>query len=83
RDGDLAAQEGDGVGKTLVKNTDLRDVTRKQIIIKVKKMTAYAKLAAGTVAGVTGEDVNTAAQTAQTAVENNADTPVVTAAKEV
>ncbi|ELK74182.1 pre-toxin domain with VENN motif family protein [Neisseria meningitidis 63041] len=83
QDGAIGAAVGEIVGEALVKNTDFSDMTPEQLDLEVKKITAYAKLAAGTVAGVTGGDVNTAAQTAQNAVENNAVKAVVTAAKVV
>ncbi|MCL5865508.1 S-layer family protein, partial [Neisseria meningitidis] len=83
QDGAIGAVVGEIVGEALVKNTDFSDMTPEQLDLEVKKITAYAKLAAGTVAGVTGGDVNTAAQTAQNAVENNAVKAVVTAAKVV
>ncbi|WP_232727256.1 VENN motif pre-toxin domain-containing protein, partial [Neisseria sp. N95_16] len=83
QDGAIGAAVGEIVGEALVKNTDFSGMTPEQLDLEVKKITAYAKLAAGTVAGVTGGDVNTAAQTAQNAVENNAVKAVVTAAKVV
>ncbi|EGC50535.1 hypothetical protein NMXN1568_1633 [Neisseria meningitidis N1568] len=83
QDGAIGAAVGEIVGEALVKNTDFSDMTPEQLDLEVKKITAYAKFAAGTVAGVTGGDVNTAAQTAQNAVENNAVKAVVTAAKVV
>ncbi|PJO08557.1 hemagglutinin [Neisseria sp. N95_16] len=83
QDGAIGAAVGEIVGEALVKNTDFNGMTPEQLDLEVKKITAYAKLAAGTVAGVTGGDVNTAAQTAQNAVENNAVKVVVTAAKVV
>lgn len=83
QDGAIGAAVGEIVGETLAKNTDFSGMTPEQLDQEVKKITAYAKLAAGTVAGVTGGDANAAAQTAQNAVENNAVKAVVTAAKVV
>lgn len=81
QDGAIGAAVGEIVGEALVKNTDFSNMTPEQLDAEVKKISAYAKLTAGTVVGVVGGDVNTAAQTAQTAVENNAIKAVVIAAK--
>ena len=62
---------GEIVGEALVNNTDFSGMAPEQIAKEKAKIVDYAKLAAGTVVGVTGGDVNAAVQTAQTAVENN------------
>ncbi len=71
QDGAIGAAVGEIVGEALVNNTDFSGMTPEQIAKEKAKIVDYAKLAAGTVVGVTGGDVNAAAQTAQTAVENN------------
>lgn len=71
QDGAIGAAVGEIVGEALVNNTDFRGMTPQQIAKEKAKIVDYAKLAAGTVVGVTGGDVNAAAQTAQTAVEKN------------
>nr|WP_234395958.1 DUF637 domain-containing protein [Neisseria wadsworthii] len=71
QDGAIGAAVGEIVGEALVNNTDFSGMTPEQIAKEKAKIVDYAKLAAGTVVGVTGGDVNAAAQTAQTAIENN------------
>ncbi|UOO83192.1 S-layer family protein [Uruburuella testudinis] len=81
QDGAIGAVVGEIVGEHLTKNTDFSSMTLEQVEQETKKITAYAKLVAGTTAGIAGGNVNVAAQSAQTAVENNAIKAVVTGAK--
>ncbi|HEZ2036804.1 TPA: DUF637 domain-containing protein, partial [Neisseria meningitidis] len=71
QDGAIGAAVGEIVGEALVKNTDFSGMTASEIEKAKAKITAYAKLVAGTASAVVGGDVNTAANAAQIAVENN------------
>ena len=72
QDGAIGAAVGEIVGEALVKNTDFSGMTASEIEKTKAKITAYAKLAAGTVAGVAGGNVDVAANAAETSVKNNA-----------
>ncbi|ELK67642.1 DUF637 domain-containing protein [Neisseria meningitidis] len=71
QDGAIGAAVGEIVGETLVKNTDFSRMSATEIEKAKAKITAYSKLVAGTASAVVGGDVNTAANAAQIAVENN------------
>ncbi|HEZ4143762.1 TPA: DUF637 domain-containing protein [Neisseria meningitidis] len=71
QDGAIGAAVGEIVGEALVKNTDFSRMSATEIEKAKAKITAYSKLVAGTASAVVGGDVNTAANTAQIAVENN------------
>lgn len=71
QDGAIGAAVGEIVGEALVKNTDFSRMSATEIEKAKAKITAYSKLVAGTVSAVVGGDVNTAANAAQIAVENN------------
>ncbi|CWS14962.1 hemagglutinin/hemolysin-like protein [Neisseria meningitidis] len=62
---------GEIVGEALVKNTDFSRMSATEIEKAKAKITAYSKLVAGTASAVVGGDVNTAANAATVAVENN------------
>lgn len=72
QDGAIGAAVGEIVGEALIKNTDFSRMSVAEIEKAKVKITAYSKLVAGTAAAVVGGDVNTAANAAQIAVENNA-----------
>ncbi|HGG9865981.1 TPA: VENN motif pre-toxin domain-containing protein, partial [Neisseria meningitidis] len=67
----IGAAVGEIVGEALVKNTDFSRMSATEIEKSKAKITAYSKLVAGTASAVVGGDVNTAANAAQIAVENN------------
>lgn len=69
QDGAIGAAIGEIVGEALVKNTDFSGMSVAEIEKTKAKITAYAKLAAGTVAGVTGGNVDSAASAAESAVK--------------
>ncbi|HEZ6165372.1 TPA: S-layer family protein [Neisseria meningitidis] len=71
QDGAIGAAVGEIVGEALVKNTDFSRMSATEIEKAKAKITAYSKLVAGTASAVVGGDVNTAANAAQIAVENN------------
>lgn len=71
QDGAIGAAVGEIVGEALVKNTDFSRMSATEIEKSKAKITAYSKLVAGTASAVVGGDVNTAANAAQIAVENN------------
>ncbi|HGK6236958.1 TPA: DUF637 domain-containing protein [Neisseria meningitidis] len=71
QDGAIGAAVGEIVGEALVKNTDFSRMTASEIEKAKAKITAYSKLVAGTASAVVGGDVNTAANAATVAVENN------------
>ena len=71
QDGAIGAAVGEIVGEALVKNTDFSRMSATEIEKAKAKITAYSKLVAGTASAVAGRDVNTAANAAQIAVENN------------
>ncbi|WP_025463005.1 DUF637 domain-containing protein, partial [Neisseria meningitidis] len=71
QDGAIGAAVGEIVGETLVKNTDFSRMSATEIEKAKAKITAYSKLVAGTASAVVGGDVNTAANAATVAVENN------------
>ncbi|HEZ4260541.1 TPA: DUF637 domain-containing protein, partial [Neisseria meningitidis] len=71
QDGAIGAVVGEIVGEALVKNTDFSRMSATEIEKSKAKITAYSKLVAGTASAVVGGDVNTAANAAQIAVENN------------
>ncbi|HEZ0031016.1 TPA: DUF637 domain-containing protein, partial [Neisseria meningitidis] len=71
QDGAIGAAVGEIVGEALVKNTDFSRMSATEIEKAKAKITAYSKLVAGTASAVVGGDVNTAANAATVAVENN------------
>lgn len=71
QDGAIGAAVGEIVGEALVKNTDFSRMSATEIEKSKAKITAYSKLVADTASAVVGGDVNTAANAAQIAVENN------------
>ncbi|MCL5865450.1 DUF637 domain-containing protein, partial [Neisseria meningitidis] len=71
QDGAIGAAVGEIVGEALVKNTDFSGMTASEIEKAKANITAYSKLVAGTASAVVGGDVNTAANAAAVAVENN------------
>ncbi|HEZ6782578.1 TPA: DUF637 domain-containing protein, partial [Neisseria meningitidis] len=71
QDGAIGAAVGEIVGEALVKNTDFSRMSATEIEKSKAKITAYSKLVAGTASAVVGGDVNTAANAATVAVENN------------
>ncbi len=72
QDGAIGAAVGEIVGEALVKNTDFSGMTASEIEKVKANITAYAKLAAGATVGVTGGNVDVAANASETAVKNNA-----------
>lgn len=67
QDGAIGAAVGEIVGEALTNGKNPATLTAKER----EQILAYSKLVAGTVSGVVGGDVNTAANAAQIAVENN------------
>ena len=72
QDGAIGAIVGEIVGEALVKNTDFSGMTASEIEKAKANITAYAKLVAGATVGVTGGNVDVAANASETAVKNNA-----------
>ncbi|MCL5920917.1 DUF637 domain-containing protein [Neisseria meningitidis] len=72
QDGAIGAAVGEIVGEALVKNTDFSRMSATEIEKAKAKITAYAKLVAGATVGVTGGNVDVAANASETAVKNNA-----------
>ncbi|WP_228840155.1 DUF637 domain-containing protein, partial [Neisseria meningitidis] len=72
QDGAIGAVVGEIVGEALVKNTDFSGMTASEIEKAKANITAYAKLVAGATVGVTGGNVDVAANASETAVKNNA-----------
>ncbi|ASK27148.1 hemagglutinin [Neisseria chenwenguii] len=72
QDGAIGAAVGEIVGEALVKNTDFSGMTASEIEKTKAQITAYAKLVAGTTVGITGGNVDVAANAAETSVKNNA-----------
>ncbi|MCG3354118.1 DUF637 domain-containing protein [Neisseria meningitidis] len=72
QDGAIGAAVGEIVGEALVKNTDFSGMTASEIEKAKANITAYAKLVAGATVGVTGGNVDVAANASETAVKNNA-----------
>lgn len=67
QDGAIGAAVGEIVGEALTNGKNPATLTAKER----EQILAYSKLVAGTVSGVVGGDVNTAANAAAVAVENN------------
>lgn len=72
QDGAIGAAVGEIVGEALVKNTDFSRMSATEIEKAKANITAYAKLVAGATVGVTGGNVDVAANASETAVKNNA-----------
>ncbi|HEZ0037079.1 TPA: DUF637 domain-containing protein, partial [Neisseria meningitidis] len=67
QDGAIGAAVGEIVGEALTNGKNPATLTAKER----EQILAYSKLVAGTVSGVVGGDVNTAANAAKVAIENN------------
>nr|AEC12876.1 TpsC3 [Neisseria meningitidis] len=67
QDGAIGAAVGEIVGEALTNGKNPATLTAKER----EQILAYTKLVAGTVSGVVGGDVNTAANAAKVAIENN------------
>ncbi|CWU53232.1 hemagglutinin/hemolysin-related protein TpsA [Neisseria meningitidis] len=67
QDGAIGAAVGEIVGEALTNGKNPDTLTAKER----EQILAYSKLVAGTVSGVVGGDVNTAANAAKVAIENN------------
>ncbi|RJR80812.1 hemagglutinin [Neisseria meningitidis] len=67
QDGAIGAAVGEIVGEALTNGKNSATLTAKER----EQILAYSKLVAGTVSGVVGGDVNTAANAAKVAIENN------------
>ena len=72
QDGAIGAAVGEILGEALLSDTDLGRLNPTERAKIEAKIIAKAKLVAGTVAALSKGDVNTAANAAQIAVENNA-----------
>ena len=72
QDGAIGAAVGEILGEALLSDTDLGRLNPTERAKIEAKIIAKVKLAAGTVAALSKGDVNTAANTAAVAVENNA-----------
>ena len=72
QDGAIGAAVGEILGEVLLSDTDLGRLNPTERAKIEAKIIAKVKLAAGTVAALSKGDVNTAANTAAVAVENNA-----------
>ncbi|MDO5638606.1 MAG: DUF637 domain-containing protein [Neisseria sp.] len=68
QDGAIGAAVGEIVGERLLNGRKVKDLNPKEYA----QIVAYSRLVAGTAAGLTGGDVNVAADAAKVAVENNA-----------
>ena len=72
QDGAIGAAVGEIVGEKLLGGRDLSKLPAAERAAEEAKIIAYSRLVAGTAAGLTGGDVNVAADAAKVAVENNA-----------
>ena len=72
QDGAIGAAVGEIVGEKLLGGRDLSKLPAAERAAEEAKIIAYSSLVAGTAAGLTGGDVNVAADAAKVAVENNA-----------
>jgi large exoprotein involved in heme utilization and adhesion len=71
QDGAIGAAVGEIVGEKLLGGRDLSKLPAAERAAEEAKIIAYSRLVAGTAAGLTGGDVNVAADAAKTAVQNN------------
>jgi hypothetical protein len=71
QDGAIGAAVGEIVGEKLLGGRDLSKLPAAERAAEEAKIIAYSRLVAGTAAGLTGGDVNVAADAAKVAVENN------------
>ncbi|UOO82470.1 DUF637 domain-containing protein [Uruburuella testudinis] len=67
QDGAIGAAVGEIVGEKLLNGRNVKNLNPEEY----KQILAYSRLVAGTAAGLAGGDVNVAANTAKTALENN------------
>ena len=71
QDGAIGAAVGEIVGEKLLGGRDLSKLPAAERAAEEAKIIAYSRLVAGTAAGLTGGDVNVAADAAKVAVEKN------------